>query len=313
MRILLTGAAGYIGKNLLFRLNSLNHKVTAIIHHDPSVIVENVCYHQGDLTDRLFIHSLPSDIDVVIHCAALVKDFGPKQQFIDVNYKATKYLADYYNDCDIDQFIFLSHIDYEKNQTFNYYAQTKKMAESYLLNEYEQSSFPVTILRPGNVFGPGATIWVKKIIHAIQKKRIALIDDGQSTFFHTYIDNLLDAILLSIDNPKVIGETLNITDGDNSIVWKKYFSDLAIIINEQPPNKNISKHLAISVAYMMMIRYLLLKKDPWITPASVQLLTAEKEISIKKSKELLYYYPSVNYGTAMNNIKKWWNNKKSLL
>lgn len=308
MNYLITGSAGYIGRNILQRLTSDDDNITAVIHSQkPQINHPGIQYVQGDISNPSFIRSLPKDIDIVIHCAALVSDYGWKKDFMNVNYLGTKYLTDYYQSSSIKQFIFLSHINYNTSSALNYYAQTKKMAENYLFNQWKTNQFPLTIIRPGNVFGPDANIWIHAIIKSIQLNRIALINNGQGTFFHTYIDNLIDGIMLSIGNHKVIGEAVNITDDDYQINWKTYLSDLCQIIQEPFPQRNISKPMAYFLAYLMMLRFFVFQKKPWITPAAVQLLTANKNISIDKAKSLLDYSPMITYKTAMKKIEKWWN------
>lgn len=312
MKYVITGAAGYIGRNILNRLALHDDEITALIHsQEPKIFHPTIQYVQGDISQPSFLESLPKDVDIVIHCAAMVKDYGWKKDFMNVNYRGTKYIVDHYQNSSIKQFIFLSHINYNKSSSFNYYAQTKKLAEEYLFHKWRTKQFPITIIRPGNVFGPDATIWVNNIIEAIRSNQFALIDDGQATFFHTYIDNLIDAIILSIGNKKVIGEAINITDDDYQITWKKYFSDLSQIMNMPIPQRNISKKMAYLLAYLFMLRFFVSQKKPWITPAAVQLLTAQKEISLEKSKRLLNYTPFVDYGSAIEKIKSWWNSKTS--
>jgi nucleoside-diphosphate-sugar epimerase len=178
-----------------------------------------------------------------------------------------------------------------------------------LFDKYKKSSFPVTIIRPGNVFGPGATVWVHRIIKSIQEHRIALIDGGKGIFFHTYIDNLLDAVLLTINNPETFGERIDITDGDNSITWKQYFHDLSKIIDEIPPQKNLSKNQALIIGYLMILRYTVTLKEPWVTPTAIHSMTSHSEVSIMNAKKLINYRPKIQYEEAIEKIKEWWKNK----
>ncbi|MDG6219562.1 MAG: SDR family oxidoreductase, partial [Candidatus Thermoplasmatota archaeon] len=244
-------------------------------------------------------------IDIVFHCAAKVKDYGPKKEFFDVNVTGTKNLIEACKESNIKQFFYLSHLPYESSSVQSYYSQTKHIAESVLLKEYNETGFPVTIIQPGNVFGPGNTIWVSMPIESIQKNRLFLINKGKGIFLHTYIENLLDAILLCINEPSVIGKTLLITDGDNTITWGTYFNDLAAILEKKEIQKNLSKRTATIIGQLMVNLLAPLGIRPWITPFAVDILTNTKSFDLKETQQLINYVPKVSYTEAMGHIGSW--------
>ena len=228
MKCLVTGAAGFIGNALTKRLVEEDHQVKAIIHTGkPKLSGDRVEYIIADITDASSLENIVCDCDVVFHCAALVKDFGPKNMFNKVNVEGTKNIVDICKNTKC--FIYLGHIRYESDNQSGYYFRSKYRAEQYLLDKYKQENFPVVIIRPGNVYGPGATTWVLRSLHAIQKNRISLIENGSGIFHHTSIDNLIDALLAVMKKPKAIGESFDITDGDHFVTWGRYLNDLAEI------------------------------------------------------------------------------------
>ncbi len=210
MKCLVTGATGFIGSALTKRLVRDGHSVKAMIHNKkPKYMDDAVHYISADLTNPTSLKSLIDDIDVVFHCAALVRDHGPKRDFFKINVEGTKTLA---NLCEkkIKRFVFLSHIQYESEKPSSYYTWSKIQAENYLLNKYADEKFPCVIIRPGNVYGPGATIWVLRPIQGIKSNRIMLINGGMGIFHHTYIDNLLDVLLAAMQNKKAIAESFDV-------------------------------------------------------------------------------------------------------
>ncbi|MCJ7571829.1 MAG: NAD(P)-dependent oxidoreductase [Candidatus Thermoplasmatota archaeon] len=306
MKCLVTGAAGFIGSSVVSRLIREGYQVKAIIHNSIPLKKEDKAeYITGDITDINSIKEAFKDVDYVIHCAAHVNDYGLQQPFYDINYHGTKNLAILSEKYNVKRFIFLSHIRYESSSDFGLYAKTKHMAENFLLEKYKENNFPVVIIRPGNVYGPGATIWVLRILESLKKNRISLIDDGKGIFLHTYIDNLLDAIILSLKNKQAIGEDFNITDDDYSITWKKYFDDLAEIAKLKPVSRNISKKTALRIGRIMIFLNKIFKIKPWVTPVSVNILTNYDHISIEKAKKLLKYSIKVNYEEGLKKINEW--------
>ena len=306
MKCLVTGAAGFIGSSMVSRLIREGYEVKAIIHNSTPLKKEDkVEYITGDITDINSIEKAFKDVDYVMHFAANVRDYGPKQPFYDINYKGTKNLAFLSEKYNVKRFIFLSHIRYESGSDFGLYAKTKYLAENFLLEKNKENNFPVVIIRPGNVYGPGATTWVLRILELLKKNRILFIDDGKGIFLHTYIDNLLDVIMLSLQNNEVIGDDFNITDDDHSITWKKYFDDLAEIAKLKPVSRKISKKTALRIGKFMIFLNKIFKIKPWVTPVAVNILTNYDHISIEKAKKILKYSPKVNYEEGLKRVKEW--------
>jgi nucleoside-diphosphate-sugar epimerase len=308
MNCLVTGAAGFIGGALVRRLASDGHHVRGIIHHTPPTFThKNVEYITGDITNQEFLQSIMNQVDVVFHCAAMVRDYGRKKEFYQINVEGTKNLVTACETHAVKRFIFLSHIQYESENSNAYYRDTKAIAEQFLLEKYTQNQFPVTIIRPGNVYGPGATTWVLRPLQSIQKNRIALIDHGNGVFLHTYIDNLIDAILASVDTSGAIGKTIDITDGDNTITWGEYLNALAKIAHKPPIQRNMSKTTALLVSKLMMTVYTLLKIEPWVTPVAVEVFTNHHPASIEQAKSFLGYIPKIDYLEGLKHVETWLN------
>lgn len=306
MKCLVTGAAGFIGDALVKRLVKEGYEVKALIHTTkPKNYEKKAEYVNGDITDINSLKNLVKDVDVVFHCAAFVKDYGSKKLFFRVNIEGTKNLVETCQEARIKKFIFLSHIIYEDAQKIGNYARTKILAERYLLDKYNKENFPVVIIRPGNVYGPGATTWVIRPLKSIQKNRVALVDNGNGIFLHTYIDNLLDALVSVILEPKVIGETIDITDGDNDTTWGEYLSLLAKMIGKSPIKRNLSKNMALFIGKSMVFLHRIFGIDPWVTPMAVMIFVNQKTVSIEKAKSLLGYKPKIDFDDGMKRVENW--------
>jgi len=305
MNCLVTGASGFIGSALVKRLVQNGHRVRAGLHKtSPPHHETQVDYVIADLTDPASLTPLVHDIDTVYHCAADVKDFGSKKEIMDVNLKGTQHLVKACGN-KIHQFIFLSHLHSTSPTYIGAYSSSKGLAEQYLLQQHQNNQFPVVIIRPGSVFGPGATTWCLRPLQAIQQDRIALIDHGTGIFLHTYIENLLDGLLSIPAVSHLEGEIIEITDGDNTTTWKTYLNDIAALAGKTPITRNITKTTASIISHSMMIRYHLFHKTPLLTPTAVHLFTNHRTVSIEKAHKLLGYSPKVHYVEAMKHIAQW--------
>jgi nucleoside-diphosphate-sugar epimerase len=306
MKCLVTGAAGFIGSSLVRRLVSEGYDVCGIIHHtQPIYFNKRVQYISGDITDIEFLKSVMDKVDVVFHCAAFVKDFGPKDVFYRINVEGTKNLIKASDAFLVKKFIFLSHIRYESGKNTGFYHESKAIAEKILMEKYTQNQFPIIIIRPGNVYGPGATTWVLRPLQAIQKNRITLIDRGSGIFLHTYIENLLDALVATLQEPCAVGEIIDITDGDNTTTWGEYLNALTKMTGKPPIKKNMSKRTALIIGKLMMIGYSLFKIEPWVTPVAIEIFTNKNTVSIQRAKTLLRYEPKIDFTHGLEHVEQW--------
>lgn len=306
MKCLVTGASGFIGNALVHRLCNENHAVIGLTHtHPPPDEHPEAVYITGDIIHPgKKLEQACEKIEIVFHCAAYVKDYGKKKKFYETNVDGTKNLVKLCKRS-INRFVFLSHIPYEKVTASNYYNKTKTIAENYLHHQYKENGFPVAVIRPGNVYGPGATTWVLRPLRSIKKGRITLIEHGSGIFLHTYIDNLLDALIAAATKPDIIGKSIDITDGDHSITWGRYLNDLASMIDKGPIKKNLSKPTALVVAKIMMFLHKITGIDPWVTPQAVETFTNKRKISIKQAEDLLDYSPQTSYQEGMKEVDHW--------
>jgi nucleoside-diphosphate-sugar epimerase len=307
MNCLVTGSTGYIGSNLTKRLLHDKHHVIGLIHQRQpnNEHIPNLRYIQADITDLNALDTALSHtvIDIVFHCAAYVKDYGKKKDFYTINYMGTKNLVTISKKLGISRFIYLGHIP--TSLKHDYYSTTKHLAEHYLLHQYTEHNFPVVIIRPGNVFGPGRNLWVGRVLKTIQRNKITLIDNGSGIFHHTYIDNLLDALTAAMIKPKALGNILPVTDDDNSITWGEYLNFLSQLVQNKDIPRSMSKHSAYILSRMSMIFYHIFGLKPIITPLVVYIFSNKSNINIDKTKEILDYQPKVGYDEAIKNIEQW--------
>ena len=307
MKCIVTGAAGFIGNKLVNKLKKEGYDVVGFIHkNEPKEKVKDVKYKCCDITDKESVKDAFEECDCVFHCAAYVKDYGPKDLFYKINYEGTKNIYKESKKYKVKKFIYLSHIRYESENKLSLYSKTKKLSEEFLLEKFKRNDFPVTIIRPGNVYGPGATTWVLRPVKSIKKNRITLINHGEGLFLHTYIDNLVDAIVSVLKN-NVKGEIINVTDGDNSHSWGEYLNRLSEMCGKGKIKRNLSKRQAMIIAKLMIFLNKIFKIKPWVTPMAVNVFTNTKKFDIDKAKNLLDYKPKINYEKGISNVEKWLN------
>ena len=102
------------------------------------------------------------------------------------------------------------------------YATAKIEAEK-LCWEFCQKGLPVTILRPSIVYGPFGKVWTMYYADRLLSGNWGIFEGyGEGICNLIYVKDLVNAVLLSIDNDRAIGQAFNI-NGSENITWNQYF------------------------------------------------------------------------------------------
>jgi GDP-4-dehydro-6-deoxy-D-mannose reductase len=213
-KLLVTGASGFIGRNLIARLHNYRHNI---------IEASRIC---GDVSDKS-TWSQFSHAEVVIHLAAntFVPDsWKDPNAFLKTNLQGTACALDYCRQHDA-KFVFLSTYLYGNPSSLpipesaplvasNPYALSKKLAEEVC--EFYANTFGVriTILRPFNVYGPNQSsqFLIPSLIDQVLTNSNICVKDLEPRRDYIYIDDLVDAIIKASDNRSVF-DIFNIGTG----------------------------------------------------------------------------------------------------
>lgn len=152
MKILLTGANGYIGKRLLPNLLSEGHQVVCSVRqiarfHSPFKDHENVSIIQADLLDKESLASIPNDIEMAFY---LVHSMSSSDDYTDLENTSAKNFCERLSETNCEQVVYLSGIVNE--------SKLSKHLDSRLQveNTLAKGSYSLTTLRAGIIIGSGS-------------------------------------------------------------------------------------------------------------------------------------------------------------
>ena len=268
-KILITGGLGFVGVNLVVKLleNGIKPEILDYIPKGESIEtlfvpfkLTDVSFYNVDITDRKNMITTIKSIkpDFIIHLASmtdLTKDFEHAHKTVDINIRGTINLLEGIKDLRISNFLFLSSSDvygnveppFQENQQIipaSPYSVSKISAEMYCLMFSRVYDFPVTILRGFNLFGkhqrPNRVIPFI-ILELLQNREVKLTEGKQKREFN-FVDNLIDAIFLSLLNTNSQGQIINIGCG-------KSYSIREIALNIGKELKCVDKLLFGAIPY----------------------------------------------------------------
>jgi nucleoside-diphosphate-sugar epimerase len=218
MRILITGASGFVGGSFLRRFSQRSGLELFGVGRRA---VDLPHYAQRDLSQPF---DLPFRPDVVIHAAARAAPWGTRQEYLQQNVEATRQVIAFCRRVGHPRLLYVSTsaVFYREAHQYqltedspigpgfvNRYAQTKYAGEQ-LLADYEGAH---CILRPRAVFGPGDTVLFPRVIAAARKGTLPLFagPGGPVMGDLVYIDTLTDYLLRAATAPQ-LAESYNLTN-----------------------------------------------------------------------------------------------------
>lgn len=293
MKILVTGANGFIGRALLPYLNSLGYIAIPVVRRPCGLPRECIVNDEVSLAAALI------DCAAIIHLAGrahVMKDRAPDPlvEFRAVNLDATIRIARQAADAGVKRFIFVSSVkvngeytgpresfsECDEARPEDPYAQSKYEAEVALRKIGADSAMEITIVRPPLVYGPGARANFAALMHAVQKGwplPLACVGNQRSLIA---LDNLVSFLLTCIEHPHAANQTFLVSDGQDVSV-AQLVRGLAKTCGRP------ARLLPVPVWVLKSVATLLGKQD------SVRRLCTDLRVDISKARDVLGWIPPV--------------------
>ncbi len=306
MTTAVTGATGFLGKKVCATLVARGEKVIAIGRNFSTFNVD--CERRvAELTDAAAMLAALAGATHVIHGAGIVSPWEKWSEFLRVNVEGTRTVLAIARASGVKRLVHISsstlafegkdrvgirESDLMPKKPLGKYARSKRLAEEVVR---EARGIETVILRPRAIFGPGDTVILPRLLAMARTGRLRIIGEGKNRADLTYIDNVVDAVILARDVPAAAGETFFLSNDDPIPVW-----DLVRRVCEglglPPPTRRVPYPVALGIATALEAVHTLLPflGEPRLTRYAVKLLTADVTLDITKAKQVLGYRPRVS-------------------
>lgn len=326
-KFLITGVNGFIGSHIAERLLIDGHYVRGLIRKTSDLSFlqgMDIEYFYGDITQPETLPEALRDVDIVIHVAGLASDWGPYELFRKINVQGTINLAREAELQKVKRFVHISTVAFygfghqqavrESDpvvHTIFPYNESKREAEEWLFDFAKTSAMEITAIRPGNVFGSRDHTFIEKYLEVMEQGKIAYVGGGKSKTCPTYIENLVDGVMLACFSEDAADEAFFITDGMD-IDWKTFTNAFADKMGLKRPSLSAPFGLVYGIAWLMEMAYRLfrIKTAPLLTRYRISNGGKDYYFSIEKAREILKYNPRVGFEEAVAKTVKWYQNRK---
>lgn len=267
VRILVTGANGFVGSSIVCRLQMVeDYEIFGLVGKKTKIKsreTENfVKTFRADISDYKTLQKLEElkEIDVLIHAAGLAHQFGKtrKEDFWQINVLGTENICRLAEKLKVRQFILISSVSVYGNQgekkideTFickptGFYAESKFESEKLSAEVCEKNKIGLTILRLGTVIGEGDVGNVARLITQVCNGKFLWVGNGNNKKSLIYKDDVADGVLKLIKAKKnVKTEIFNLTS--EAVTMKEIVNAISQNVSKRPLPIKISENLVKGV------------------------------------------------------------------
>lgn len=332
MKALVTGATGFLGSHLARALVEGGHTVRALVRSTSNRSLLrglDIEYVEGYLQDARSLRKAAEGQDVVFHTAAMVVEWGKKEDFFRINVDGTRNLLDACLAAGVQRCIHTSsltvlgiHFDTTAldeqspytDKHFELYTETKIQSEKLVIEYARTKNLPAIIIRPGIIWGPGDTTFLPRLHPLAKYHLLCYISGGHNPLCLSYVANLVDALILAAESPGAVGSIYNITDSE-TVTSRMFFSGLSKALDCSPPFYSLPYSIVYGLGGLSEVAAKLLrfKNEPLLTRFAVNLLSCRGTYHIEKARQELGYNPRVTFEEGMKNIARWHRNSSKIV
>lgn len=317
MRIFVTGGSGFIGGHVIEAL-AKEHEVLAMARSEKSAEVVRGFGARAVITDLARVTSKElSGVDVVVHAAAFVEEWGTRAEFEEGNVHGTTRMLAAARDAGVSRFV---HIGTEAvlfagddlvdaDETAPYpaaqrflYSETKAEAERRVLAA-NAPGFTTISLRPRLVWGPRDASVLPAVLAMHAKGAYAWLDGGRHLTSTTHVANLVHAVRLALTRGEG-GEAYFIADEGTRTI-RDFLSALTETQGVTLPGKSIPGAIARPIARLVESVYRLfrVRAQPPMTSFAVSMMSRTVTVRTDKAARVLGYVPVVTVDDGLRAMR----------
>ena len=320
MKILVTGADGFIGSHVVETLVKSGHEVRAFVLYNSfnswgwldeseQSIRDSIDVFAGDIRDPHGVDKAVEKQDVVLNLAALIAipySYHSPDTYIDTNIKGTLNILQAARRHNVKRVVQTSTSEVYGTAQYipidevhplhpqSPYAATKVGADQLALSFYASFDVPVGILRPFNTYGPrqSARAVIPTIISQLANKSKVKLGSLSPTRDFSFVQDTANGFLAAAQSDAIVGQTINLGSGFEVSI----------------------KETAETIAKLMNTKLELVDDEQRVRPENSEV--ERLHASIEKAKTLLGWQPELKglagFETGLKKTIDWFLNPKNL-
>lgn len=321
--VLVTGAGGFLGGRLAQLLCARGQRVRVLLRspelpeHMRGLPIRVM---PGRLEDEASLRAAVAGVTAVHNCAGCSKDWAPWAEYHGANVAGVENLL---RACEREASPpRLLHVSTE--DVYGYpetpcpeegplvdtglpYNRSKRLGD-LAVQQAHRRGLPVTILRPGTIFGPRSKDFVVEFAQLLRQGAMPLIGGGRAHGGFIYVDDVAEAMQRAAESPQALGQAYNIgPDPAQDLTWQQYTCALADALGLRRPRLKLPLGLALKLGHACELFYgaLRIQARPLLTRHACYLLGRDQSFPTEKAQRELGFRPAFSIEQGITESVRW--------
>jgi nucleoside-diphosphate-sugar epimerase len=323
MTVLVTGAAGFLGSHVTRLLADAGDPPRVLVRPGEPIapLVGRGCeIHRGDLADRGSLMAAVRGVDLVLNCAARTGPWGPQADYERSNVLGLETLVRAGMAAGVRRLVHVSSITVHGNDVHgaadefaslrsepNPYSRTKVAGERLLRRMMREGSMPITIVRPGWIYGPGDHASFGRLAQRIADEQMVVVGRGDNRLPLIYVRDAARGVLLAGQAERAEGRSYLLVN-DEPVTQRDFVAAIAEELGVPQPTRHIPYPLARSLGAAAETAWRLARRReaPPVMRYGIQLLGGENRFVIARAREELGFVPLVDLAQGVAQSVAWY-------
>ena len=325
MKILVTGAGGFLGRHVTKQLLAAGHHVRGFSRRTyPELEALGVEWECGDLQDQSAVLTACDSMDAVIHTAAIPGIWGPWKTYYGVNTVGTTNILQAIDSHEIPYLVYTS----SPSVTFGgedqsgiaedvpypdrwlcHYPHSKALAEQAVLAANSSGRLATCALRPHLIWGEDDPHLIPRLIERGRTGKLRIVGEGDNRIDMVHVENAAHAHLCALQalqsNPASHGKAYWVSQQEPVNCWQ-WINRILSFADVPPVTRKISFPTAYRVGAVLewLYRLLRIRSEPRMTRFLALQLSADHYFDNFRAQTLLDYRPLISTAEAMAKLER---------
>lgn len=320
-KALVTGATGFTGGHLALELHRRGRRVRALVRDPQSASarrlhVAGIEVVQGDVGDRDDVVRAAEGCSHIFHLAAVYRTANhPESYYRLVNTQSVQHVLDAARVHGVERIVHCStcgvhgnvvELPASEETPYNpgdVYQRTKLEGE-LIAQDAMRSGAPVSIVRPTGIYGPGDLRFLK-LFRTLNSGTFRMFGPGTIAYHMTYIEDMVDGIILASERAEAIGEVFLIASDDYTTL-NDLVRTIADTLDVRPPSMHLPMAPLLVAATVCEIACRPFNVDPPLHRRRCEFFMKARAFSNAKARRLLGFRPQVALAEGIARTADWY-------